>query len=108
VRGASIHIVLGSVVVGAILGEAIRIDDGLSWLGDWVEDRVTGVGAGANRAQPEGNIGEGVSLFSKGFVTASLIFYVGPMTILGSFQDGLTGVHDTLVVKSVPCDSGWG
>jgi uncharacterized protein len=90
-------IVLGSVVVGSILGEAARIDDGLLWLGDWVESRVTG----ANRASAESGTEKGASLFSKGFVTASLVFCVGPMTILGSFQDGLTGVYDTLVVKSV-------
>ncbi|HEX2923872.1 MAG TPA: DUF554 domain-containing protein [Chloroflexota bacterium] len=116
-------IVLGSVVVGAILGEAARIDDGLSWLGDWVEARVMGAGGlgpgvgqvspdtrhpipdtqggGADHAKPEGRTGKGASLFSKGFVTASLVFCVGPMSILGSFQDGLTGVHDTLAVKSV-------
>ncbi len=44
---------------------------------------------------------QGGSLFSKGFVTAALIFCVGPMTILGAFQDGLTGSFDTLAVKSV-------
>ncbi len=104
-------IVLGSVVVGALIGESARIDDGLKAFGDWVEARVAVVGrsrdsdqeesAGANRATAEGGHAAGDSLFSKGFVTASLVFCVGPMTILGSFQDGLTGVYDTLAVKSV-------
>ncbi len=94
-------IVLGSVVIGALLGEAARIDDGLKALGDWVEARVQESSAGANRATVAGGRVKGESLFSKGFVTASLVFCVGPMTILGSFQDGLTGVYDTLAVKSV-------
>ncbi len=94
-------IVLGSVVVGALLGEAARIDDGLKALGDWVESKVQETGAGANRARGKEGRRKGESLFSKGFVTASLVFCVGPMTILGSFQDGLTGVYDTLAVKSV-------
>jgi len=84
-------IVLGSVVLGSLLGEATRIDDGLTALGDWVGRR------GPVRASAE----DGSSLISKGFVTAALIFCVGPMTILGAFQDGLTGVYDTLAVKSV-------
>ncbi|MGE5620472.1 MAG: DUF554 domain-containing protein [Sphingomonadaceae bacterium] len=96
-------IVLGAVVVGAMLGEAARIDDGLEAFGDWVEARVMGLRgrAGSNRAEVVERSTSGESLFSKGFVTASLVFCVGPMTILGSFQDGLTGVYDTLAVKSV-------
>ncbi|MCL4531794.1 MAG: DUF554 domain-containing protein, partial [Actinobacteria bacterium] len=148
-------IVLGSVVMGAVVGEALRIDDGLTAFGNWVERtvyRATGrrgewetgrvgmrgaVGAGGSAGplddpqNPESrtqtpshtqssaltpqssvdgalpaaggaeDVERGGSLFSKGFVTASLIFCVGPMTILGSFQDGLTGVYSTLAVKSV-------
>ena len=135
-------IVLGSVVLGAVAGEALRIDDGLTAFGDWVERTVyratgrQGDGetrrlAGASSPNPEprtenpthtqssalrpqaskdgavpatsraGDAENGGSLFSKGFVTASLIFCVGPLTILGSFQDGLTGVYTTLAVKSV-------
>ncbi len=114
-------IVLGSVVMGAMAGEALRIDDGLTAFGDWVESGVRGWGMGDSKRnendppspnpQPpsgalpaaggSGDVETGGSLFSKGFVTASLIFCVGPMTILGSFQDGLTGVYSTLAVKSV-------
>ena len=39
--------------------------------------------------------------FTKGFVTASLVFCVGPMTVLGSFQDGLSGDYTLLAIKSV-------
>ena len=88
-------IVLGSVVLGGVLGEAARIDDGLIAISKWMEVRLVG----ANRATTTDS--EMGSLFSKGFVTASLVFCVGPMAILGSFQDGLTGVYDTLAVKSM-------
>ncbi len=91
-------IVLGSLVLGAITGETLRIEDGLTALGNWVERRVR---TGANRAPVGSEVAESGSLISKGFVTASLIFCVGPMTILGSFQDGLTGVYSTLAVKSL-------
>ncbi len=118
-------VVLGSVALGGLLGETARIDDGLTALGQWVESRVGSRNAKcevrsaetpakssalrtAHYALPMGGAnparvgdGEAGSLFSKGFVTASLVFCVGPMTILGSFQDGLTGVYDTLAVKSV-------
>ena len=112
-------IVLGSVVLGAVAGELLRIDDGIRWLGDWLEARVTREpasqdgylgstpsdpavdGEGAVSGSPRATGRGGGSLFSRGFVTASLVFCVGPMTILGSFQDGLTGVYDTLAVKSV-------
>ena len=122
-------LVLVALVVGAILGEAARIDDALKAFGDWVEARferrggmrqsenssvgreVPGVldsksaaaqvdGSGSDPAPAAGRRNSG-SLVSQGFVTASLVFCVGPMTILGAFQDGLTGVYDTLAVKSV-------
>jgi uncharacterized protein len=97
-------IVLGSVVLGAVAGETIRIDDALAAFGNWVERTVyalAGRGAGAVPAPANRGDAENGSLFSKGFVTASLIFCVGPMTILGSFQDGLTGIYTTLAIKSV-------
>ena len=96
-------IVLASVALGGVLGEAARIDDGLTAFGRWVESRLAGRGARSAPAGPDRAVvdEEGGLLFSKGFVTASLVFCVGPMTILGSFQDGLTGVYDTLAVKSV-------
>jgi uncharacterized membrane protein YqgA involved in biofilm formation len=80
-----------------VLGEAARIDDGLTTLGDLAERAV-----GANRASSAPGRTEVGSLFSKGFVTASLAFCVGPRSILGSLQDGLTGAYDTLAVKSMP------
>lgn len=86
----NILIVLGSVLFGAMLGEWWRIDVGLERLGDWLRARV------ARRASAHHQ-----SHFTEGFITASLVFCVGPMTILGSIQDGLTGDYSLLVIKSV-------
>ena len=85
---------LFSILLGGILGEALRIDDGLAWLGRRAESRFGSISAGQSG-------GEGGGKFAQGFITASLIFCVGPMTILGSLQDGLMGDYSLLAVKSV-------
>ena len=82
-------IVLGALLIGTLLGEWWRIEDGLQNLGKLLEQRFSREGEdGSNR-------------FVRGFLTASLLFCVGPMTILGSIQDGLTGDYNLLAVKSV-------
>lgn len=81
-------IVLGSLLLGGLLGEWWKIETGLASLGDWLERRF-------NRGQGDAN------LFVRGFLTASLLFCVGPMTILGSIQDGLTGNFEMLAIKAV-------
>ena len=83
-------ITLASVLVGGLLGEWWRIDEALKRFGGWLEARFA-------RSQNA----EGTARFIKGFVSASLIFCVGPMTILGSIQDGLTGDYQLLAIKSV-------
>ncbi|MBC7264854.1 MAG: DUF554 domain-containing protein [Chloroflexi bacterium] len=84
----NILIVMFSVLLGAILGEWWRIEERLNALGDAIKARVA-MGTG------------GTSTFTEGFVVASLVFCVGPMTILGSIQDGLTGDYHLLAIKSV-------
>jgi uncharacterized membrane protein YqgA involved in biofilm formation len=84
-------IVLGSLLLGGLLGEWWRIEDRLSNLGVILEKRFT---------SGEGEAHSG-SRFVRGFLTASLVFCVGPMTILGAIQDGLTGDYQLLAVKSV-------
>ncbi len=88
-------IVLGAILVGALLGEWWKIEDGLQKLGQWLEKRFTR--PGGTEAQPDSSD----SRFVRGFLTASLLFCVGPMAILGSIQDGLTGNYSTLAIKSV-------
>ncbi len=82
-------IVLGALLVGTLLGEWWRIEDGLQNLGKYLEQKFS-------KAD-----GDGSNKFVRGFLTASLLFCVGPMTILGSIQDGLTGDYNLLAVKSV-------
>lgn len=83
-------ITLGSVLVGGLLGEWWQIEAQLQKLGAWLEARFA-----------RSSSSEATARFIRGFVTASLIFCVGPMTILGSFEDGLTGNFQTLAIKSV-------
>jgi uncharacterized membrane protein YqgA involved in biofilm formation len=108
-------IVLGSVIIGALLGEWWRIEEGLERVGEYLERRFAGgprplaPAAGASPSSipaPPVLAGgtkrdAGQSRFVRGFMIASLLFCVGPLTILGSIQDGLTGDYTLLAVKSV-------
>jgi len=83
-------IVLGSALLGGLLGEWLNIEAALKRFGGWLESRF------ARSADSEGT-----ARFVKGFVSASLVFCVGPMAILGAIQDGLTGNYQLLAVKSL-------
>ncbi|MCL4273048.1 MAG: DUF554 domain-containing protein [Anaerolineales bacterium] len=83
-------IVLGALIIGILLGEWWRIEDGLQALGQTLEKRFSS----------DLDTGSSGSKFVRGFMVASLLFCVGPMTILGSIQDGLTGDYNLLAVKS--------
>lgn len=76
-----------SMVAGTVLGELLRLDDRLQALGGAVERRFAAHGL-------RGRI-------SEGFVTASLLFCVGAMAIVGSLESGLSGNHETLFAKSI-------
>jgi len=78
--------VLGGVLIGGIIGEALGIERRLEALGDQVQARLSSA--------------EG-STVSEGFVSASLLFCVGSLTVVGSIQDGLTGDYQTLATKAV-------
>ncbi|GGK35505.1 membrane protein [Caldalkalibacillus thermarum] len=77
-------IVLFSVVLGAILGEWLRVEDRLEQLGKWLEQI-----AGTNRGH-----------VAQAFVTTTLIFTIGAMSIIGSLNSGLNLDHDVLYTKS--------
>ena len=78
--------VLGGVLIGGMIGEALGIERRLEALGDQVQARLSSA--------------EG-STVSEGFVSASLLFCVGSLTVVGSIQDGLTGDYQTLATKAV-------
>ena len=82
-------IVLGALITGTLLGEWWRIEDGLHKLGIFLEQKFS-------REEDDGS-----NRFVRGFMTASLLFCIGPIAILGSIEDGLTGNYNLLAVKSV-------
>jgi uncharacterized membrane protein YqgA involved in biofilm formation len=87
-------IVLGSLLLGALLGEWWKIEDGLQIFGMWLEKRFTRHPEAETENRPSNR-------FIRAFLTASLVFCVGPMSILGSIQDGLKGDYSLLAIKSV-------
>jgi uncharacterized membrane protein YqgA involved in biofilm formation len=99
-------IVLGSVLVGILLGEWWQVEEGLRRLGRWLEARVSPGKKGENGSQAEASADAASedanqNRFVRGFFTSSLLFCVGPIAILGSIQDGLSGNYQLLAVKSV-------
>ncbi len=78
-------VVMGAVLLGGLVGEAMHIEAGLRALGDYFQARLR----------------SSSGTFTEGFVTASLVFAVGPMAILGAIEDGLRGNVEILALKSV-------
>lgn len=79
-------VVLGALLLGGIAGELLGVEDAINRLGRLVERRL-------DRSPTE--------IFSRAFVTTSILFCVGPMTVLGCFEDGLTGRYQILALKSL-------
>lgn len=82
---------LGGLLIGALLGEWWQLEKHLDNIGWFLKRRVI---------RGESNEGN-QSKFVEGFVTASLVFLIGPMAILGSIQDGLTGNYELLAIKAI-------
>jgi len=82
-------LILLSLLIGGVLGEWMNIEDRLEHMGAWLQKRFAANAKG------------GSGLFVRGFLTASLVFCIGPMTILGSIQDGLSGDYELLAIKAV-------
>jgi uncharacterized membrane protein YqgA involved in biofilm formation len=82
-RPSGVIVGLLALVIGAALGEWWRIEEGLEALGDRLKRRFKGQGR-----------------FTEGFVSASLLFCVGPLALIGSLQNGLTGDDSFLILKS--------
>ncbi len=96
-------IVLGSVLLGAIIGEWWQIDNRLNNIGSWLEMKFM------SRHEPvklgeiaDENLNHSASRlrFIRGFVTATLVYCIGPIAILGSIQDGLNHDYNLLAIKS--------
>ncbi|KKK36862.1 membrane protein [Mesobacillus campisalis] len=79
-------IVIISLVIGAVIGEYLHLDDKLNSLGHWLEKKIGSEGQGS---------------VSQGFVTATLIFVIGAMAIIGALDSGIRGDHDVLYTKAI-------
>lgn len=95
--GENTLVLIVSMVIGTIIGEAVDLDDKINRLGQFLERKF-----GGKKSDVPVTVSQGrkVSL-AEGFVTSSLLFCVGAMAIVGSLQSGLTGNHETLYAKSV-------
>ncbi|MDD3346869.1 DUF554 domain-containing protein [Oscillibacter sp.] len=89
-KGSNSLLAILSMVLGALVGELLDLDTRMRSLGDWVQKKTEHLLTGGGQAS-----------ISEGFVTASLLFCVGAMAIVGALQDGLTGDHSTLFAKSL-------
>ncbi|QDP42270.1 DUF554 domain-containing protein [Radiobacillus deserti] len=82
----NIVIVLLSLLTGAILGEVLQLDSNLNRFGQWVETKF--------KSKSEVSV-------AQGFITASLIFVVGAMAVIGALDSGLRGDHEVLITKGI-------
>ena len=88
-KSQNVILVIASIVIGSIIGEMLDINGKLNCFGAWVEKKMLG-----NRTQTSGS-------FGKAFISASLVFCIGAMAIVGSIEEGLTGNHQILFAKAM-------
>jgi uncharacterized membrane protein YqgA involved in biofilm formation len=105
-QGKNTLVLILSIVIGVVIGEAIDLEEKINRLGKAIEKRFTGssgqepAGSDAPYTVGTGSPERHVSL-AEGFVTSSLLFCVGALAIVGSLQSGLTGNHEILINKSM-------
>ncbi len=85
-HGGAMIVVLLALLTGSLIGAGLRLEDRITALGEWTRDRL-------------GRSGQ--HSFVEGFVSATLVFCVGPLAILGSLSDGLGKGSEQLIVKAV-------
>ncbi|SDK22873.1 DUF554 domain-containing protein [Sediminibacillus albus] len=81
----NIVIVLLSLLTGAIIGEAAHLEEKLNNFGYWIESKFTT---------------KGETSVAQGFITASLVFVIGAMAVIGGLDSGLRGDHEVLITKA--------
>lgn len=108
VGSGAVLVVLGAVLIGGIIGSLVRLEDRLESLGERLQRVRVGrpAAAVAGEAQPEPVSSEDdehdrALRFVDGFVSASLVFCIGPLAILGALSDGLGQGIDQLALKSI-------
>jgi hypothetical protein len=85
----NVLLVIFSLVIGSVIGQWLDLEERLERFSYRIEKRFI-------KEKPEG----GESRFSKGFITTTLVYCVGSMAVVGSFESGLSGNHATLFAKS--------
>ncbi len=85
IQAENIVLILLSLLIGALIGAGIYLEDKLNIIGEKIERKV-------NR--------KGKSNLTEGFITASLIFVIGAMAIVGALDGGLRGDHEVLITKA--------
>lgn len=86
IKTADILCVIICMALGTLLGELIRIDDGIEGAGDYIKKKLFK--------------GKSSGRFTEGFITACIVFCVGSMTIMGSFEAGINGDNSIIYAKS--------
>lgn len=84
-QASSFIVIIISICLGGMIGEFLKIEDSMTRLGLFLENRFA----------------QGNSNFAEGFVTATLIYVIGSMGIIGAIESGVTGSHQTLFTKAV-------
>ena len=87
IETSNTRLVILSMVIGGVAGAWIDIDGKMNQLGAWAQKKLT-------RSEDESNT------FAKGFVTASLVYCVGAMAVVGALDSGIRGDHSTLIAKA--------
>ncbi|MCK5301181.1 MAG: DUF554 domain-containing protein [Thermoplasmatales archaeon] len=85
IKTSNFLIMIFSIVIGSLVGEIIDIDKWINIFGEWLKKNFKGKN----------------ERFSEGFITAFLLYCMGSMTILGAIEEGLGGIPNLLVAKSV-------
>lgn len=93
-ESATVLIVLGALLIGGVAGSLLRIEARLEGVGAGLQRRLSRAGDG------DGDGGEARRRFVEGFLTTSLLFCVGPLTILGALSDGMGLGYDQLALKA--------
>lgn len=84
-----IIVVLLSLLTGAVLGELLKVEDILNRIGNWIDSKF------------KSDTAKGKPSIAQGFVTATLIYAVGAMAILGALDSGVRGDHEVLITKGI-------
>ena len=96
-RGGTLLVVLGALLVGGIVGSLLQIEARLEAMGAWLQRRLSSTSRAGGGSTPRD---DARARFVEGYVSASLVFVVGPLTVLGSLSDGLGRGIEQLALKS--------